>query len=104
MQLAVSHDSLSFTRVADRTPFIPAGPTRQKIQGLGRGGIGFATIKKGRFVSLQTSFDGGGILTKPLKFAGSDLHVNAKSDSGEILVPDIFVLIGRRIGAKRNPP
>jgi len=122
VQLAVSHDSLSFTRVGDRTPFIPVGPIggwdrfnlslannppilvgdelrfyyggrtyrhspyKGKDTGPAGGGIGFAAIKKDRFVSLQASFDGGEILTKPLKLAGSHLHFNAKSDFGEILV------------------
>ncbi len=122
VQLAVSHDSLSFTRVGDRTPFIPVGPIgswdrfnlslannppilvgdelrfyyggrtyrhspyKGKDAGPAGGGIGFAAIKKDRFVSLQASFDGGEILIKPLELAGSHLHLNAKSDFGEILV------------------
>ncbi len=122
VQLAVSHDSLNFARVGDRSPFIPAGeiggwdrfnhslannppilagdelrfyyggrtyrhgPYKGKDTGPSSGGIGFATIKKDRFVSLQASFDGGEILTKPLKLAGSKLHLNAKSNFGEIVV------------------
>ena len=116
----MSHNGLSFARVTDRTPVIPASPIgtwdrfnhslansspvlvgdklrfydgsrtyrhtpyKGKDTGSGRGGIGLATMKKDHFVSLQPSFDGGEILTKPLKVAGSDLHVNAKSDFGEI--------------------
>jgi hypothetical protein len=122
VQLAVSHDSVKFTRVADRSPFIPVGPVgswdrfnhslannspilvgdelrfyyggrmyrhgpyKGKDTGPTGGGIGFATIQKDRFVSLQASFDGGEILTKPLKLTGSNLHINAKSDFGEIVV------------------
>jgi hypothetical protein len=122
VQLAVSHDSLSFTRVGNRAPFIPVGPVgswdrfnhslannppilvddelrfyyggrtyrhtpyKGKDTGPAGGGIGFATLKRDRFVSLQAFFDGGEILTKPLRLLGTNLHVNAKSDFGEILV------------------
>jgi hypothetical protein len=48
--------------------------------------IGLATIKRDRFVSLEASFDGGQIVTKPLKLAGKTLHLNAKSDFGSIIV------------------
>ena len=137
VQLAVSHDSLSFTRVGDRAPFIPAGevggwdrfnhslannspilvgdelrfyyggrtyrhgPYKGKDTGPSGGGIGFATIEKDRFVSLQASFDGGEIVTKSLRIAGTDLHVNAKSNFGEIVV-DVFDLAGASI-AKSEP-
>ncbi|NVM56993.1 MAG: hypothetical protein HWN51_02575 [Desulfobacterales bacterium] len=76
-------------------------PYKGKDTGPGSGGIGFATIKKDRFVSLQASFDGGQILTKPLRLVGSDLHVNAKSDFGEILV-EVFDLAGNSI-ARSEP-
>ena len=137
VQLAVSHDSLNFTRVADRTPFIPVGPTGSwdrfnhslannspiiagdelrfyyggrtyrhtpyngKDTGPSAGGIGFATIKKDRFVSLQASFDSGEIITKPLKLIGSDLHVNARSDFGEISV-EVFDLAGNSIAGSKT--
>jgi hypothetical protein len=137
VQLAVSHDSLSFTRVGDRAPFIPAGeiggwdrfnqslannspipvgdelrfyyggrtyrhgPYKGKDTGPAGGGIGFATIQKDRFVSLQASFDGGEILTKPLKLEGSDLHINAKSDFGEIVV-EAFDVAGNSIAKSES--
>lgn len=137
VQLAVSHDSLNFTRVGDRTPFIDAGtigswdrfnhslannspipvgdelrfyyggrtyrhtPYKGKDTGPKNGGIGFATIKKDRFVSLQASFDSGEIITKPLRIAGSDLHVNAKSDFGEIAV-EVFDLAGNSIAKSKT--
>ena len=136
VQLAVSRDSLHFTRVADRTAFIPVGPIgswdrfnhslannppilvgdelrfyyggrtyrhtpyKGKDSDPSAGGIGFATVKKDRFVSLQTSFDGGEILTKPLKLIGSDLHINAKSDFGEISV-EVFDLAGNSIASSK---
>src|SRR6185436_8556576 len=48
--------------------------------------IGFATIKRDRFVALEASFDGGEIVTRPLQLKGRTLHLNAKSDFGEIIV------------------
>ena len=137
VQLAVSRDSLHFTRVADRSPFISVGPVgswdrfnhslannppivagdelrfyyggrtyrhtpyKGKDTGLKAGGIGLATVKKDRFVALQASFDGGQIVTKSLRLSGSDLHLNAKSDFGEILV-EVLDPAGKRI-AKSKP-
>src|SRR5205823_5633367 len=62
------------------------GPYAGPDAGPERGGIGFATIKRDRFVALEASFDSGEIVTKPLKLTGATLHLNAKSDFGEILV------------------
>jgi len=53
---------------------------------LTRAAIGIATVKRDRFVSLGASFDKGVIVTKPVKLAGKNLHLNAKADFGEILV------------------
>ena len=122
IQLAVSHDSVHFERVGDRSPFIAVGgvgdwdrfnislannPPIAAAEGLrfyygGRnqrhspyqgsdkgerfGGIGFATIRPDRFVSLQSSFEGGTILTKPLTMVGEALYLNAKSDFGSVVV------------------
>jgi len=85
VQLAVSHDSLNFTRVGDRAPFIPAGE------------IG----SWDRFVSLQASYDGGEIFTKPLRLAGSNLHLNAKSNFGEIVV-EVLDLAGNSIAKSKT--
>jgi hypothetical protein len=122
VQLAVSRDSLQFTRVSGRSPFIPLGPVGSwdrfnlslanndpitagddlrfyyggrlyrhgpyagPDKGPERGGIGFAAIKRDRFVALESSFDGGEIVTKPLKLQGTALHLNAKADFGEMIV------------------
>ncbi len=48
--------------------------------------IGLATVRSDRFVSLGASFDGGQVVTKPLRLTGKTLHLNAKCDFGEILV------------------
>ena len=61
-------------------------PYKGQDTGPRAGSIGFATVQRDRFVSLEASFDGGEILTKPLKLTGKVLHLNAKSDFGEIVV------------------
>ncbi len=48
--------------------------------------IGLAKTKRGRFVSLEASFDGGMILTKPLILRGSQLFINANAEFGSIQV------------------
>jgi hypothetical protein len=59
-----------------------AGPDK----GEEKSGIGFATIKRDRFVALEASFDGGEIVTKPMQLKRPTLHLNAKSDFGEIVI------------------
>jgi hypothetical protein len=51
-----------------------------------RSSIGFATIKRDRFVALEGSFDGAEIVTKAVLLKGAALHLNAKADFGEIVV------------------
>jgi hypothetical protein len=55
-------------------------------KGIEKSGIGFATIKRDRFVALEASFDGGEIVTRPMKLNGTTLHLNATSDFGEVIV------------------
>jgi hypothetical protein len=122
VQLAVSRDSIHFTRVGDRSPFLPLGPIGSwdrfnlslanndpipagdelrfyysgrmyrhspyggPDKGEEKSGIGFATLKRDRFVALEASFDGGEIVTKLLKFKNTALHLNAQADFGEIIV------------------
>lgn len=62
------------------------GPYSGPDQGPERSGIGFATVPRDRFVALEASFDGGELLTKPLRLAGPNLHLNAKADFGEIVL------------------
>jgi hypothetical protein len=122
IQLAVSHDSYSFTRVGGRKAFIPVGPvgswdrfnnslsnnapfidgdlmrfyyggrmyqhTPYKGPNTAKegAGIGFATLKRGRFVSLESSFDGGTVTTKPLFIKGAGLELNANCRFGTIRI------------------
>jgi hypothetical protein len=122
VQLAISRDSIHFTRVGDRSQFLPLGPIGSwdrfnlslanndpvvagdelrfyysgrlyrhspyagPDKGEEKSAIGFTTIKRDRFVALEASFDGGEIMTRPVKLKGTTLHLNAKSDFGEIIV------------------
>jgi len=124
VQLAVSRDTIHFTRVGERRTFLPVGPIGSwdrfnlslanndpiavddelrfyyggrmyrhgpysgPDKGPEKGGIGFATIQRDRFVALESSFDGGEIVTKPVQLKGA-LHLNAKSEiSIELLNAD----------------
>ena len=51
-----------------------------------RGGIGLATLRVDGFASLAASYSGGRVTTKPFRFAGERLRVNAKADFGRIRV------------------
>ena len=141
VQLAVSRDSVHFTRVGDRGTFIPLGPIGSwdrfnlslanndpivaddglrfyysgrlyrhapysgPDKGVDKSSIGFATIKRDRFVALEASFDGGEIMTRPLQLKGKTLHLNAKSDFGEIIVELLDAdgkLIGRSTSMQRD--
>ncbi len=128
IQLVVSRDTASFTRVGDRAPFLPLGGLgewdrfnhslannpplavgddlrfyysgrrgrhdpygtlkdyAQPDVGVSDGSIGFASVRRDRFVSLGASFDGGELVTRPLDVRGSALFLNGKADHGEILV------------------
>ncbi|MBN1421927.1 MAG: sulfatase-like hydrolase/transferase [Planctomycetes bacterium] len=77
------------------------GPYSGPDKGPARGGIGFATIPRDRFVALEASFDGGEIITRPLVLRSSAIHVNAKSDFGEITV-EVLDATGASI-ARSNP-
>ena len=48
------------------------------------GAIGFATVKRDRFVSLEGDYAGGTLLTKPLTLAGDTIYINARADWGTI--------------------
>jgi hypothetical protein len=137
IQLAVSRDTLHFSRVADRGPFLSLGPIGSwdrfnlslanndpirvgdelrfyyggrlyrhspyvgPDQGPEKSGIGFATIKRDRFVAIEASFDGGEMATTVVELKGTTLHLNAKADFGEIIVE--LVDANDRLLAKSKP-
>ncbi len=136
VQLAVSRDSIHFSRVGDRGTFLPVGPIGSwdrfnlslanndpivvgdelrfyysgrlyrhgpyagPDKGEEKSGIGFASIKRDRFVALEASFEDGEIVTKPVKLKNAALHLNAKSDFGEILV-ELLDSSGKLLGRSK---
>ena len=48
------------------------------------GGISLATMRVDGFASLQGSYDGGTVTTKPFRFTGNELSVNVKADFGQL--------------------
>ena len=50
------------------------------------GRIGLAKVRRGRLVSLEASFDGGTVVTKPLAIDGVQLSLNANARWGHIEV------------------
>jgi hypothetical protein len=62
------------------------GPYAGPDKGPEKSGIGFATIRRDRFVAMAASFDGGEIKTRPVRLKSVRLRLNAKCDFGEIIV------------------
>jgi hypothetical protein len=62
------------------TPYVGKDTTDQA------GGLGLATPRLDGFASVAAGFDGGQLTTKPFRFAGSELQVNAKADFGQLTV------------------
>jgi hypothetical protein len=50
------------------------------------GGLGLATLRADGFASLNASYDGGRVTTKPFRTHGRQLRVNAKADCGRLRV------------------
>ncbi|MEW6753266.1 MAG: hypothetical protein AB1505_20140 [Candidatus Latescibacterota bacterium] len=48
--------------------------------------IGLATLRLDGFASLQASYDGGWVTTRPLAVEGQDLWLNVKADYGQVRV------------------
>ena len=62
------------------TPYVGKDTTDQA------GGLGLATLRLDGFASVAAGFDGGQLTTKPFRFAGDELQVNAKADFGQLTV------------------
>src|SRR5262249_26019551 len=50
------------------------------------GGLGLATLRLDGFASLDASYDGGRVTTRPFRTHGRQLRVNAKADCGRLRV------------------
>lgn len=66
-------------------------------------GIGLATLRLDGWCSLQSSFDGGEVITKPVILPEGELFINAKSDWGEIVV-EFLQPDGDEIEGMRSTP
>ena len=114
IQLAVSHDNHEWDRVADQATFLPLGEDETWDDGMlfcaplithndrvliyyggwsgphntsrRRAGIGLASLRKDRFVSLDAGPEEGLITTRPLPDASGSLLINADAKGGSIRV------------------
>lgn len=68
---------------------LPIKPGDPPMQG---SALGLAKLKRGRFVSMDADEEEGWLITKPLKFNGNTLHVNADTSKGYLLVEILEVL------------
>ena len=50
------------------------------------GSVGLAFLRPDGFVSLETQWNVGSVITAPLRLAGKTLHVNAKAKPGSVWV------------------
>ena len=110
IQLAVSHDNLHWTRVADQATFIPNGAPGHWDSGMiftapminhgdktliyhsgwdgahneknRRAGIGLATLRKNGFVSLDAGSEAGTVTTPAMRNVHGPLLVNADAAGG----------------------
>lgn len=76
------------------------GPYSGPDKGPERGGIGFAAIRRDRFVALEASFEGGEIITRPLELKSAAVRINAKSDFGRIAI-EVLDSSGKAIARSR---
>lgn len=61
------------------------GPYEGADTTLEGGGICLATLRADGFASLGAGYEGGSVLTRPFRFTGTRLRLNAKADFGRVL-------------------
>ena len=115
VQLAVSHDNMAWSRVANQQTFLPLGPSGSWDDGMlfcapmfnhnkktliyyggwdnshnskeiRRSGIGLATLRLNGFVSLNAGIDTATVITKFLQNAHGPLLINADASKGSLRV------------------
>jgi hypothetical protein len=62
------------------------GPYQGADKGPEKSGIGFATLRRDRFVAMESSFDGGELTTRPVLLQGKNIYLNAMAPFGKIVV------------------
>jgi hypothetical protein len=115
LELAVSRDTINWTRVGRGQAFLPLGPPGSWDDGMivgisgpfilgdemrfyyggwdidhaetnGTAAIGMATLRRDGFVSIEPEGKSGSLLTKPFRLEGDRLVLNADAGSGKVLV------------------
>ena len=72
-------------RIGDTLSIYYAGSAAKhgvKLRDVKTMGIGLATLRPDGFVSVDAGAGGGSLVTRPLSFAGRDLHLNATVRAG----------------------
>jgi hypothetical protein len=72
--------------VGDRLYFYVSGRKRSDGFRDGWGSTGLGALRRDGFASMDAGQEGGTLTTRPVRFAGKGLHVNAKVDQGELTV------------------
>jgi hypothetical protein len=72
--------------VGDKLYFYVSGRKRTDLFRDGWGSTGLGTLRRDGFASMDAGPAGGTLTTRPIRFAGSHLYVNAASDRGELRV------------------
>jgi hypothetical protein len=113
-ELMVSRDTIKWTRVQPRTPFLACGEEGAWDAGMvfvmpevvvtgevrfyyggyayehatqpNKGGIGLATLPLDRLVHLEAKGKQGTVTTKPFELAGTDMLLNADAHDGAIQI------------------
>ena len=114
LQLAVSHDNLAWSRVADQATLLALGPDGSWDDGMlfaaplivhgdsvliyyggwsgphntskRRAGIGLATLRKDGFVSLDAGDEPASVTTRPIAHGTGPLWLNAEASGGSVRV------------------
>ena len=83
--------------VGDQLYFYVSGRALDASGKQGRMSTGLATLRRDGFASMNAAKQTGTLLTRPLTFKGSHLHVNTKCPAGE-LKAEVLNLAGEPIG------
>lgn len=72
--------------VGDKLYFYVSGRKRPDQFWDGWGSTGLGTLRRDGFASMDAGQDGGTLTTRPVRFTGKHLYVNARGDQGELLL------------------
>jgi hypothetical protein len=72
--------------VGDELYFYVSGRKRSDQSPGGWGSTGLGTLRRDGFASMDAGQDGGSLTTRPVRFTGRHMYVNAKVNQGELLI------------------